>query len=88
MEWLRNQNIDVMNWPSLSPDLNPMENIWAQVARHVYRNGRQFENVNDLRQAIIHAWNEIDENLLTDLCSSMSNRIYNVIRSRGGHSGY
>ncbi|RCN33830.1 hypothetical protein ANCCAN_20330 [Ancylostoma caninum] len=45
-----------MQWKACSPDLNPIENLWAIVARKVYANGAQYNTVNDLKIAVLSAW--------------------------------
>ena len=43
-KWLANNSIDVMFWPGQSPDLNPIENIWAIISHALA--GKTFLNKN------------------------------------------
>lgn len=73
-----------MEWPSCSPDLNPIENLWGDLARRVYANHRQFKNVAELKKAITQAWSEVDLGRIENLVNSMPNRVFEVIKKKGG----
>lgn len=88
MKWFNRLKIDLMEWPSLSPDLNPIENLWGSLGRKVYANGKQYKTKEELKSAIIRSWNEIDESEYQNLIKSMPNRVFEVIKLNGAKTKY
>lgn len=87
-DFLNSRGIPTLQWPAVSPDLNPMENLWSILSQNVYKNGRQFHSLKDLRSAIKEEWNKIDVNILQNLVRSMPRRLCQVIINNGGHINY
>ncbi|GBM01230.1 Transposable element Tc3 transposase, partial [Araneus ventricosus] len=50
--YLNSKNVTVLEWPPMSPELNPIENVWCIMSRKVYENVGQFYAVNALKAAI------------------------------------
>nr|pir hypothetical protein K07C6.14 - Caenorhabditis elegans [Caenorhabditis elegans] len=40
--FLSSKKVKLLKWPACSPDLNPIENMWASLVRLVYANGKQY----------------------------------------------
>ena len=72
-----------MNWPPLSPDLNPVENLWADMSRMIYRDGKQFNNIQDLHSAILVAWSSITPENLLKYVNGMQKRMIDVVKESG-----
>jgi transposase len=86
--WFKRHKINVLPWPSKSPDLNPIENLWATLVRKVYEGGMQFQTKEDLKKAIVKSWDEIRERELHNLVNSMPNRIFEIINNHGNKINY
>lgn len=86
--WFEVNSVEVLEWPSCSPDLNPIENLWGWLVRRVYHNGRQFDNKDQLKEAIRESWREVPGDLLKSLISSMKDRLIDVIAANGGSTKY
>ncbi len=80
------KNIALLPWPSQSPDLNPIEHVWAYIEQKM--GGRIFKNKNLLKDAIIEIWKEIPKNIIQNIVRSMKKLFFAVIKAKGGHTKY
>ena len=57
MAYLKENNIDVLPWPARSPDLNPIENIWAYMDRKMI--SYQITSIEHLKECLHKEWLDI-----------------------------
>lgn len=81
--WFKQHKVNVLPWPALSPDLNPIENVWGVLAKAVYANGRQFKSVQELKTVVLQKWEDISDDLVRHFINSMPQRCLKVIKADG-----
>lgn len=87
-EYLHAEGIDVLPWPSFSPDLNPIEHLWDQMKRRIRNRDNAPSNRIQLVQAIQEEWDNIPQRQIQNLIRSMNRRCEACITARGGHIRY
>lgn len=87
-EILRENNIERMEWPARSPDMNPIEHVWSRLKLKLSHRENGFQNLNDLANEIWQEWEAIPQNFIRALIDSMPRRVADVIANRGGPTKY
>ena len=84
--WLDQQEIQTIQWPAQSPDLNLIDNLWDHVKKQVQNDRPQ--NRDELITSIFRSWGDITPNTIRTLYQSMPRRVGAVIRARGYPTKY
>ncbi len=84
--WLFTNGISLLDFPAYSPDLNPIENLWNDLARRV--EVRPASTVEELQDAIAEEWERTSSAFLRKLARSMPKRCQAVIDAKGDHTKY
>ena len=69
------------DWPAYSPDLNPIENVWAVVNRRVseYR----VETEEELKDAVQKVWKAFPQREIDNFCRSFKEKLRNCAERKG-----
>lgn len=97
--WLREfgqeNGVHFLDWPPYSPDLNPIENVWALLKEKIIQYHPELSEMpvnehlfNLLENAAVECWEAFDQDLLHRLIVTMPHRIEAIIRSRGWYTKY
>ncbi len=94
-DWLEEHLITVMKWPAYSPDLNPIENLWAILKREIYKYYPELltaPNTEETKDRLITAaqyiWEHLGDQILQNLADTMPHRVAAVIKAEGWYTKY
>lgn len=94
-EGLEEMGIEVMEWPPYSPDLNPIENLWALMKEEIYKLYPELltaPNTASIRELLTkaaqEAWHSIENRVLVRLSTTMPHRVQAVIEADGWYTKY
>ena len=85
-QFLSSEVPEVIDWPSNSPDANPVENLWSIIKRRVEK--RKPTNLEELNKFLHEEWINIDVVVLNHLVNSMKSRCLALIESKGERINY
>ena len=85
-QWIERNNVLSLKIPPRSPDLNPIENLWAIFKREVEKHSAQ--NIEQLAQVAEKVWKSLDQSVCQKLALSMPHRLAEVISNEGHKTHY
>ncbi len=85
-EWLHNNSVTVLEWPSQSPDLNPIEHLWRDLKMAVHQ--RLPSNLTELERICKEEWQRIPKSRCGKLVASFPKRLMAVLNQKGASTKY
>ncbi|GFU85254.1 transposable element Tcb2 transposase [Trichonephila clavipes] len=85
---LESEDIERMDWPARSPDLNPIEHVWDFLGRRLAARTLPPVTIRELRLALQDEWAAMPLQLIDTLILSMGRRCETCLALRGDHIPY
>jgi transposase len=87
--WITQKKIKILpDWPSQSPDLNPIEHLWHELERRLRKRSVHPKNFYELEEALQEEWKRIPSETYINLIESMPRRIEACIKNQGWPTKY
>ncbi|KAG1080113.1 hypothetical protein G6F42_023464 [Rhizopus arrhizus] len=88
-EWINQQPFEALEWPPQSPDLNPIEHMWAHLKRELFHSYEAPpSSMHELWERIGQTWYAISKEECQKYIESMPKRCAAAIKAKGRWTKY
>ena len=86
--YLQSEAVTSVPWPSISPDLNPIEHIWDMLCRRIQAREPPVQNIRQLEAALHREWQQLSQLDIRRLTGGIRRRVEALFQARGGYTRY
>ena len=94
-KWFKDNAIPLLDQAPYSPDMNPIEHVWAKMKEwlclhhpELLNMGKSQDAYDQLARAIKEAWNALDQEYIDNLIRGMPRRVEALRMAKGWHTKY
>lgn len=94
-QWFRDRQIQTVDWPACSLDLNPIEHMWSLLKRQIHKAVPELRDEGKSEAAVAHfvsitleSWSTIKQEQIEKLIDSMPKRCQAVIEAEVWQTKY
>ena len=73
LELYSKNKLDRLEWPSYSPDLNPIENVWGIVKQQIKK--WDLSKISEVIAKVKEIWSELDQEVIENVIQNMPFRL-------------
>lgn len=84
-QYLEENQIDHLKWPPQSPDLSPIENMWALLKMRIEE--KRPQSIAQIKEYVVDTWNEITPEECRRVTLTFPSRLATMSHRNGGHCG-
>lgn len=88
LEWKRQNHINSLNWPSQSPDINIIENVWRAMKIQLRNSKCDIRNKDTLVEEVKRIWSTLTPVYIRSLYNTLPRRVRHVIIQKGHITKY
>ena len=86
--WKNQNNIPCLDWPSQSPDLNVIENVWRMIKIRLAREQHQIKTKQELIETVMRIWTSFTPGYIQCLYKTLPDRLCAVLKAKGNATKY
>ena len=78
-KWFEEKKVHIIKWPSYSPDINPIENVWEFMKKELFKSNTTLATADQTWNKIRTIWYNQVPLMLEELYSSLPSRMQTLI---------
>ncbi|KAG0803751.1 hypothetical protein G6F20_013247 [Rhizopus arrhizus] len=88
-QWMKDSGmVYIDDWPSQSPDLNPIEHVWHHLKLKLSMYDNRATSIHELWERVENEWNSFTKEQCIKYIDSMPDRIQAVLAEKGGSTRF